>query len=146
MEVTSKWSKMGEILYKDVDAQTVADEIAAIGESATAEQIVERAKDENSELHKCFTWDVNKAAQKCWIQEARNVVGCLVIQREEAKEDEPEVRIFHRVDSGYKQITHIFRQEDEYKKLLQQALADLQAFKRKYQSLQELDYILNLIA
>ena len=142
--VTSKWSKIGEVLYKGVDAQAVADEIAAIGKSATAEQIVERAKDEKSELHKCFTWDVQKAAQKCWIQEARNVVGCLVIKREEVKENEPEVRTFHKIDGcGYKPVTQIFKRQDEYQALLQEAYAALQSFKRKYQSLQELDWLIS---
>lgn len=142
--ITSRWSKIGEALYKDVDAQTVADEIAGIGESATAEQIVERAKDEKSELHKCFTWDIQKAAQKCWIQEARNVVGCLVIHREEAKENEPEVRTFHKVDGcGYKPLTQVFKRQDEYQALLQEAYAALESFKRKYQSLQELDWLVS---
>lgn len=141
--VTSKWSKIGEALYKGVDAQTVAEEILSIGDSATPEQIIARAKDKNTELHKCFTWDVQKAAQKCWIQEARNVVGCLVIQREEAKESEPEVRTFHKVDGcGYKPLTQVFKRQDEYQALLQEAYAALESFKKKYKSLSELDWLI----
>ena len=41
-------------LYKGVDPQKVAEEIMGIGESATPRQIVDRARDEKSELHKCF--------------------------------------------------------------------------------------------
>jgi len=142
--VTSKWSKIGEVLYKGVDAQTVAEEILSIGDSATPEQIIARAKDENTELHKCFTWNVQKAAQKCWIQEARNVVGCLVIKRGEVKEDEPEIRTFHKIDGcGYKPMIQIFKRQDEYQALLQEAYAALQSFKRKYQSLQELDWLIS---
>lgn len=141
--ITSKWSKVGEQIYKNVDAQTVADEIMSIGDSATPEEIVEKAKDAKTELHKCFTWDIQKAAQKCWISEARSVVGCLVIHREEEKPNEPEIRTFHAISgSGYRPITKIFRNEDQYAKLLQQAYADLESFKKKYSSLQELDFLI----
>lgn len=65
------WRSEVASLYKGIDAQMVADEIANIGEAVTAEQIVDKAKDENTELHKCFTWDDEAAAEKYRIIEAR---------------------------------------------------------------------------
>lgn len=43
-------------------------------ESATPQQILEKARDESTELHKCFTWDDSIAAEKYRIQEARQIV------------------------------------------------------------------------
>ena len=49
------------------DAQKCADEIMEICdelESATPQQILDKARDSNTELHKCFTWDDTEAAEK----------------------------------------------------------------------------------
>lgn len=129
------------------DAQKVAEEILSIGAEASPRQIVEKASDRDTELHKCFTWDNKAAAEKWRLHEARHIVSCLVIHRDEEHSDKPEIRYFHKNDmGGYKPAEYIFSHADEHEKLLQQALADLQAFKNKYQSLQELDYILCLIS
>lgn len=143
--ITATWKRGFEGFHK-ADAQRVADEIMAIGASATPQQIVERAKDPNSELHRCFTWNDTVAAEKWRLEEARTIVRHLVIEDKSKDKEAPEIRYFHRIDSGgYRQAEMVFRKEDDYKKLLQQAYADLQAFKRKYSSLSELDYILELI-
>lgn len=143
--ITAEWSKIGEAIY-NADAQKVAEEIMSIGPEAKPCQIVEKARDKATELHKCFDWDDTIAAEKWRIQQARHVTSCLVIRREEVRENVPEIRFFHKNDNdGYKAATFIFTHKDEHEKLLQAAYADLQAFKRKYESLQELDYILSLI-
>ena len=91
--INTIWRKEVAYLYNGISAQTVADEISEIGENVTAEQIVDRAKDETSELHKCFTWDNDMAAEKYRLVEARNIMRYLV--REElpdAKNDTPPLR------------------------------------------------------
>lgn len=60
--IAATWKTGTDGLYK-ADAQKVAEEILSIGESATPAQIVDRAKDESAELHKCFEWDDTAAAQ-----------------------------------------------------------------------------------
>ena len=62
------------------DAQKVANEIAEIGESATPREILEKGRDPKTELHKCFEWDDTVAAEKYRIQQARQIVCCLVIR------------------------------------------------------------------
>ena len=144
------WRREVANLYKGIDAQTVADEISEIGEAVTAEQIVDRAKDETSELHKCFTWDNDVAAEKYRIIEARDIVRHLV--REElpdAKEDTPPLRVFYKTNNGEgsKHIERtIIKKEDEYQALLARAMMELRAFKAKYSMLEELREILDLIA
>ena len=60
--ITAMWRPEFASLHKDVDAQKVADEILGIGEEVTAEEVVNAARDESCELHKCFEWDNSIAA------------------------------------------------------------------------------------
>lgn len=137
--------------FYHADAQIVAEEILSIGEEATPKQILDKGRDKNTELHKCFEWDDSIAAEKFRLEQAKDIVSKLVFIRseEQANRNMPEVRVFHKTsntsDSGYKTLMTIVRDEDEYKKMLQQAYADLHALKVKYSYLQELDYILSLI-
>ena len=148
--IKTVWRNEVAGMYKGIDAQAVADEIAGIGEAVTAEQIVDRAKDENTELHKCFTWDDEAAAEKYRIIEARQIVRHLV--REElpdVKTDTPPLRIFYKTSNGegYKHIERtIIKKEDEYQALLGRAMMELRAFKAKYSMLEELREIFDLIA
>lgn len=135
-------------MYKGVDPNAVAQEIMSIGESATPRQIVDKARDESTELHKCFEWDDAKAALGYRLQQARTLVHVLVIEDEQLKPDTPPVRFFYKVenDAGYKPTQFIIKKEDEYQQLLQRAYAELHAFKMKYARLTELQDILDLIA
>lgn len=147
--ILATWKVGMESLYKGADAQKCAEEILEIGEEATPEQIVEKAKNEQAELHKCFEWDDQKAAAKYRIGQAVKLTANLVFVRmeEQIEKQEPEIRVFHKPtgSSGYKPLNIIIQNKDEYQELLKRAYAELHAFKVKYASLQELDYILSLI-
>lgn len=144
--ILSKWKPGCESLFH-ADAQLVANEILEIGDDVTPEQIVERATDKNSELHKCFTWDDTEAGKKWRKHEARQVLCCLVIKRPPEEKKKPEVRVFHKTkgDEGYKPVTLIVRKEDEYTSLLQRALGELRAFQMKYSVLSDNEELRNLI-
>lgn len=146
--ITAIWRPDMQSLYKGVDPQKVAEEIMGIGESATPRQIVDRARDEKSELHKCFEWDNEKAALAYRLQQARTVVHVLVIQEDKPKVDEPPIRFFVEPErgKGYKPTHIVFRNDDEYQQLLRQALSELHSFKQKYARLTELQEIFDLIA
>ena len=130
-----------------MNPQKVADEILSIGDDVTPQQIVDAARDEGTELHRCFIWDDYKAAELYRLTQARTIVCNLVIKRPESEEEQPKVRYFYKAESsqGYKPSTYIFHVPDEYEKLLKQAYAELHAFKQKYNSLKELEEILALI-
>lgn len=147
--IKTMWRPEFAGLYKGVDAEKVAEEITGNGETVTAAQIVAKARDEDTELHKCFEWDDAKAAMGYRLVQARNLTHHLIIREEEPPTPEkPPVRFLVHVgpQEGYKPIDVVFRQEDEYERLLQQAYAELEAFKRKYSRLTELKEILELIA
>ena len=144
--ITAKW-KEGYGFFSKADANKVAQEIRSIGDDATTQQIVDKARDESTELHKCFEWDDSVAAEKYRLVQARYVVCQLVIKEDEVPTDRPEVRFFYKPDKAeaYKPTQVIVRKEDEYQKLLAQAWAELQAFKVKYAMLNELQEIFELI-
>lgn len=128
------------------DAQKVADEILAIGSSATTAQILDKARDEQTELHKCFDWNDAEAAEKWRLQQARHIVCNLVI-KEKSETPRTEVRMFFKTDadSGYKPTVLIMQDKDEYRKLLDRALAELNSFRAKYKTLVELDGVFDAI-
>lgn len=128
------------------DAQKVADEIFSIGDSATPVQILEKARDSQSELHKCFDWNDAEAAEKWRLQQARNIV-CNLVYKETSSEPSPSIRLFFKTDSesGYKPTSLILQNKDEYQKMLSRALAELNSFKTKYKTLSELDGVFDAI-
>ena len=144
--IVSKWKAGCESLFH-ADPNLVAEEILEIGDSVTPEQIVERATDENTELHKCFTWDDTAAGKKWRKHEARQIMCCLVISRPHEEKKKPEIRVFHKTkgEEGYKPVTIIVRKDDEYTALLQRALGELRAFQKKYSVLSDNEELRKLI-
>lgn len=127
------------------NAGKCADEIASIGESVTAKEIVEFAKDPSTELHKCFEWDDAIAAEKYREHTARVLVRSITYEHVvEDTEERVMIRIFSHDDDEkvYKQTVRMVVVDDEYEKLLRQALKELEVFTRKYQVLNELSEII----
>lgn len=132
------------------DAQKCAEEITEICNdigSATPQQILEKARDESTELHKCFTWDDTIAAEKYRLAQARQVVCKLKIEIIEQEKQEPTpIRFFYKTDkSGYKPTSFIVKHVDEYQFLLERALRELEAFKQKYKNIAELEAVFEAI-
>ena len=131
-------------LYK-ADAEKVSKEIESIKE-ATPATILEYARNEESELHKCFEWDDTIAAEKYRLQQARQIV-CNLVYKEEKKEENTNLRVFYNAPSSktYEPTRILVRNEDSYKELLELAKSELRAFKNKYRMLTELEEIFELI-
>lgn len=130
-------------LFK-ADAEKVYSDIEKIAEK-TPQNLVDYAQAHpKSELHKCFTWDDAKAANEYRKTEARQVLRLLVFVDE--KEEEPtKIRVLQKTSESYEPVKKILRDEDEYKALLARAKAELQAFKRRYENLVELEEVLAAI-
>lgn len=136
----AEWKIKG--IYK-ADAQKVADEI---GENKiTPLELVEKAKDENSELHKCFEWNNDVAAEKYRLQQARAIIVNLVYVPR-AKEEQP-VRCFQITTekSVYEPTKRFLVQENQYQSLLARAKAELESFRKRYETLTELEAIFEAI-
>ena len=135
-EIKIKW---GTIKFKG-DPATVSRELDIIGEEAKPQQIVDYARThKKSELHKCFTWDDDKAAEKWRLQEARlitcNLVYCEVHSNGKQEPVTYRVRMRNETTGGYKKLSVMINQPEEYEKLLAMAVSELRNFKCKYEKL-----------
>lgn len=138
MEVIS-WSIQG--LFK-ADAQKCYDECQTLKE-VTPEQVLEKAKNKRTELHKCFEWDDTVAGEKYRLIQARDVIRHFVIVHKTSDDEEKKVRQYQiTTKKNTYEPTRIFLQKpDEYAALLERAKAELEAFKQRYEMLAELEEI-----
>ena len=90
MSENVKWKVDG--IFK-ADANECYREISSL-EQITPKAILDFARDENSELHKCFEWDNDSAAEKYRTIQAGNVIRMLYIVPKNA--DAPPVRVLSR--------------------------------------------------
>lgn len=120
------------------DANLVAQEIKSIGDEIKPDMLVQYATENpDSEVHKCFTWDNNEAADKWRLQEARMVMKSLtIIVTTDTRKEQP-IRMYMRTSttSGYKETVRIYQNEDELDGMLRLAKAELFAFENKYRIL-----------
>lgn len=125
------------------DANKVYSEMLEIKE-ITPQSVLERARDGKSELHKCFEWNDNVAAEAYRKQQAGNIIRMLyVVPREE---EAPTVRVLSRTSETVYQPTRLFvKNQNEYEDLLKRALSELESFKRKYSTLSELEQVFEQI-
>lgn len=136
-----KWSVDG--IFK-ADANKCYSEILEL-ENITPEKVLERARDEKSELHKCFEWNDSKAAEKYRTIQAGNVIRMLYIVPRDA-ESAP-VRVLSKTSAiaEYQPTRAFLTNQNEYEDLLKRALAELESFRRKYETLSELETVFEQI-
>lgn len=123
-----------------VDAQTAGEELERIYNrdgSITPEAVVEDSADPSAPLHGCFEWDDKKAAHKYRITQAQDIIRCIVSVDAPASPAAP-IRAFVSTKQDYKPITIVLDDEAARAELLRSALCELENFKRKYATLQEL--------
>lgn len=137
-------------IYK-ADAEIVYSEINSIGNEYTPQQIVEKARDESTELHKLFEWNDSIAAEKYRCEQASKIIRMLVVKNDNSEAAQEPVITTRAIvcrntnDNYYQPITTTVRNEDQYQKLLRTALSELEAFKRKYSVLSELEAVISAI-
>lgn len=129
------------------DAQKCFDEVQTLGEEYTPHEVLDLARDPKTELHKCFDWDDSSAAEKWRIQQARFVCNSFTVVIETT---EGEVKTYRLVqhdhdEKVYRPVTFTVRNEDQYASLLRKAKAELTAFKNRYQSIVELENVIEEI-
>ena len=140
MSENVKWKVDG--IFK-ADANECYREISSL-EQITPKAILDIARDENSELHKCFEWDNDSAAEKYRTIQAGNVIRMLYIVPKNA--DAPPVRVLSRTSDTVYQPTRTFvKNQNEYEDLLKRALSELESFRLKYKTLSELEQVFEQI-
>ena len=136
---------------KKLDAEKCYGEIesfrSASGGEITAEALVDAARDEGLEIHKAFEWSDKKAAAEHRKNQARYLMRSIAVKHVNAP-GQPVSRAFEvsRVDPEdsrnrrkvYSTTAEIMADPESRAALLSRALADLQALRVRFKSLQEL--------
>lgn len=110
----------------------------------TPENVLNKARNEDTELHRCIEWDDSVASEKYRLIQARDIIRSIVIVTPEKEEQEPvKIRTFQiSSETNVYKPTRVFLQEpDEYKTLLKRAKEELAAFRQRYKMLSELEAI-----
>lgn len=127
--------------------EAVYREIQTIGEDYTPKQILELARDETTELHKCFIWDDTIAAEKWRLHTARQICCSLSVIVETSDKQLAPYRIIQHDEEkeAYAPVVLTVRNVDEYARLLKQAKAEMAAFRKRYKMIVELQTVIDEI-
>ena len=134
-----KW-KVNGICKVDADEVGKLCEGLEKGTGLTAKNLVDASREEGSLLHDEFEWDDAVAGEKYREEQARKIIINLAVTVED-REDGGAERAYVSIDRGsksYESITTVLADTEKTTVLLDLALRDLQAFKRKYARLKEL--------
>lgn len=132
--------------FHDADAQKCHEEMGS--ENVTPESVLEKARDESTELHKCFEWDDGIAAEKFRLSQARQIIQMIVVTEVEDKKPVGEQKRVFQISSEphvYQPIKFFKDNADEYDILLKRAKKELVAFKNRYEKLSELEEVFEAI-
>lgn len=108
-------------------------------EELTNYSVVDKARDKNTELHKCFEWDNSIAGEKYRLQQANHLLSSLSITVEENNEEKC-VRKYVNVKTTedkrvFKDIVKVVENNEEYIQLLDKAEREFIGYKQRYEEL-----------
>lgn len=135
--------KQGSRIKADVNiVGRVCEELEREGR-LNAQELVDVSRDEDAPLHDLFEWDDKIAAEKYRYVQAQEIIRSIVVRQV----DKPiTTRAFSSISNKqYVSTTKAMSKESTRRIMLKNALNELDAFKRKYQNLKELDGVINAI-
>ena len=131
-----------------VQNMTIVDELTHLHEThggkVSPRDVIEFARDPETALHSRFDWDDTTAAEKWRVAQARRVLRVYVTVTIPDRSDPVRVRAFVALPSdrgeegGYRPIVSVLNDDDQRAELLAMAKSELEAFRRKYATLDEL--------
>lgn len=131
-----QWKAGAQIKADAQTAGAMCMELASEGR-LTAKNLLDANRPEDAPLHNAFEWNDGVAAEAWREQQARHMINCLTIRHETVEPTRAFFKI-ERTESTYQSISTILSSENSTEKLLNTALKELEAFKRKYITLQQL--------
>lgn len=128
------------------DADAVGQHLEMLREKCkgelTPKDVIDDAKNHNSPLHSFFEWDDGAAADQYRLQQARGLIRAVVAVITNDNEPATRMQAFvHVPESGaphYRATDHAMSQERTREMVLRQAWKEFQAWKKRYQHLEEL--------
>jgi uncharacterized DUF497 family protein len=126
-----------------VGAQIAAERLQSIKASAgeiTPENVVEDARSNNSPLHPCFEWDDGKAAHEHRKQQARELIGALVVVEVSEKNVARETRAYVHVSSPkprYETVAVAMSDAEMRAQFLAKGVDEIRAWRNRYADCKE---------
>lgn len=117
-------------------------------EGLTAETLLNANKPKSAPLHDDYEWDNEIAGEKWRLHQSNHFLNSLTICLVSAETNESvQTRAVHITTEPhkYEPITEIVQVQSKYECLLSNALSELQAFQRKYNTLKELTPVFQAI-
>lgn len=111
----------------------------------TPQNVVDLARNEKSALHNDFEWNDTIAGEKYRKIQAAEMIRMFVFSPIEENNEPTRVFEISTQKNVYKPTKMIVKNEDEYQSLLKMAMVELEAFKRKYNRLTELEAVFKAI-
>lgn len=146
MEKQYRWKVEG--FFDKADANKVGKEIENLP-AITLENMVEKARDENTELHQLFEWDDKKAGDKYRRIQANNILQGIqvVVKKDEETNEEKTTKAFVTLKkhTEYEPIEAVIKEPEKYNLLLERATEQLKKIRRNYEDVFELQDIFDLI-
>ena len=136
-----KWKNGSRI---SIDPEKAYQEMDSL-EEKTPESVLEKARDENTELHKHFEWRDDVAAEKYRLQQARHLIVCMVEIQNESSDDVRRVFEISSTPNVYQPRTYFTINKEEYAILLSRAKQELYALKKRYENIAELEEVFDAI-
>lgn len=138
--------KQGSHIKADPNAAgRMCEELEAKG-NLTAKSFLDANRPENAPCHNCFNWNDSEAAELYREGQARHIISCLCIKREDPKQEQQ--RQFFKIEyesPRYQSVNVILRSPDSTEALFKTALNELAAFQRKYSALKKLARVFEAI-
>lgn len=126
-----------------IDPQTAGEALAAIasqrGGHLDPAEVVQAARTPRHALHPVFEWDDARAAELHRVEQARHLIQRIAVRLE--PEQEPVrawVNIRTETESDYRGIVDVLSDAEMQAQLLRRALAEAQAWQRRYRHLEQL--------
>lgn len=103
----------------------------------TADRVLTEAMNARSPLHRYFEWDDQKAAHQYRLEQARKLIRSIEVVLEDAKGKQMPMRAYYSVrdadgQRGYEAMEFVFATPDLADQVIEEALAQLEAWKAKY--------------
>lgn len=136
-----KWKTGSRIKADPQKSGELFEQLASTDEGLTAQSLLNANKPEEAPLHSEYEWNDEKAAEEWRLHQSRHFINCLItLSVIPDTEQETPTRAFHVTTEQhrYDSIQAIITNEDKYNALFRNALSELSAFVRKYNTIQAL--------
>ena len=147
-----KWKSASRIKADAQKAGELMEQLSETEDGLTAHTLLEASKPEDAILHNEYEWDDAKAATEWRLHTSRNIINSIMVVavlKEEGKDEPTEVNVrgflIADEESKYEQLEVIVNDVDKRAAMLETALRELEAFRRKYKTLSELQPVFTAI-